>query len=122
MTAPINLQLLPPQERYHHFINITAETDQLWTVIDKNGDFALFEIDNKTVLSFWPEEAFIESNLTPDWKDCIPYKLNIDILQEILIPKIRQNNYYINVFPVEAKTGYLVNLNDFVRDLNQELK
>ncbi|MCO6146565.1 DUF2750 domain-containing protein [Flavobacterium sp. NRK1] len=122
MTTPINLLLLPPQDRYFHFINTTAETGEIWTILDKNGDFALFEIDNKTVLSFWPEEAFIESNLTPDWKDCIPYKLTIDTLQEIIIPKIRQNNYYINVFPVEAKTGYLVNLNDFVQDLNEELE
>jgi hypothetical protein len=117
-----NLQNHSPYDRYHHFITTLAETGELWTLIDDTGSFALFEVEHKTVISFWPEEHFIESNLTPDWIDCIPFKLDMDALEETVIPFIRQNHYLINVFPVDAKIGHIVTLNDFVRNLNSNLK
>lgn len=113
---------LPSLDRYKHFISSLTETGELWTLIDDTGSFALFEVEQTTVISFWPEEHFIESNLTPDWVDCIPFKLDMDALEETVIPFIRQNNYFINVFPVDAKIGHIVALNDFVRDINRELE
>ena len=118
----IEIQQLPPQERYHHFINTLADTGDLWTLIDDTGSFALFEVENKTVISFWQEEHFIESNLTPDWVECIPFKLDMDALEETVIPFIRQNLYLINVFPVDAKIGHIVTLDDFVTDLNNKFE
>jgi hypothetical protein len=118
----IEIQNLSASNRYHHFITTLAETGELWTLIDDTGSFALFEVENKTVISFWPEELFIESNLTPDWIDCIPFKLDMDALEETVIPFIRQNHYLINVFPVDSRTGYIVNLTDFVTDLNNQIE
>lgn len=112
---------LSPIKRYKYFIQTVAESGELWTVIDSDGNFTLEEIENETVLSFWTHESFIESNLTPDWKDCIPYKLDMDGLENVVIPLIRQNNYLINVFPVESRTGYLINLADFIMDVNDAL-
>ena len=112
---------LSPTERYRHFIQTVAESGELWTVIDRDGNFTLEEIESNTVLSFWTNESFIESNLTPDWKECIPYKLDMDALENVVIPLIRQNNYLINVFPVNSRTGYIVTLIDFVKDLNNTL-
>lgn len=117
----IEIQQLPPYDRYQYFITTLANAGELWTLIDDTGSFTLFEVEHKTVISFWPEEHFIESNLTPDWIDCIPFKLDRDALEETVIPFIRQNNYQINVFPVDAKTGYIITLNDFVNDLNNLL-
>lgn len=122
MTSLYDLQQLPPLDRYHYFINTLAETGELWTLIDENGNFALFEVEHTTVISFWPEEHFIESNLTPDWIDCIPFKLDMDALEETVIPFIRQNKHQINIFPVDAKIGHIVALNDFVTDINRELE
>jgi len=108
-------------DRYKYFIKTIAETSELWTLIDTDGAFALFEVENTTVISLWSDETYIESNLTPDWADCIPFKMDIDALQEILIPLIRQNDYRINAFPVDSRIGYIVTLNNFVEDLNREL-
>jgi len=117
-----NVSKLSPKSRYDYFIRKIADFEELWTIIDANSDFTLAEIENSTVISFWTHEAFIESNLTPDWADCIPFKMDIDTLQDIVIPLIRQNNYLINVFPVDSRIGYIVALNDFVNDLNEELE
>ena len=105
-------------DRYTHFLKTIAETSELWTVIDNNGSFALFEVNNTTVFSVWPDEASIESNLSLDWQDYIPFKVNLKELEETILPLIRQNNYLINVFPIDSRTGYIVTLNDFVRDIN----
>lgn len=112
---------LSPEDRYHYFIKTIAETGELWTLIDVNGSFALFEVEYTTVISFWPQEHFIESNFSPDWKDCIPFKIDIDALEETVIPIIRQNKYSINVFPIDSRTGHIVTLTDFVIDLNGAL-
>ena len=122
MNTHNDLHKLPPIERYLYFLKTIAEAGELWTLIDNDGRFALFEVNNKTVFSVWPDETSIESNLTPDWQDYIPFKINLDELEETIIPLIRQNNYFINIFPVDSRTGYLVALNDFVTELNRELK
>jgi len=110
---------LSPKDRYDYFINKIADNQELWTLIDPDGVFALFEVNNTTVISLWCDEAHIESNLTPDWADCIPFKLDIDALQDILIPIVRQNNYGINVFPVDSRIGYVITLSEFVIDINR---
>ena len=117
-----DIQQLSPQQRYQHFISTTAETGELWTLIDSDGSFALFEVEHNTVISFWPKEHFIESNLTPDWLDYIPFKLDMETLQDIVIPLIRQNGYFINIFPVDSRTGHITALDNFITDLNRELQ
>lgn len=111
-----------PEERYIRFLTTIAETGALWTVIDNDGSFALFEVNNTTVFSVWPDETSIESNLSVDWQDYIPFRVNLDELEETLIPLIRQNSYLINVFPIDSRTGYIVSLNTFITDINKELK
>jgi hypothetical protein len=121
MDTHTDIQQLSPQDRYLCFIKKITDTGNLWTLIDDDGNFTLFEVNNTIVFSLWPDEASIGSNLTPDWQDHIPFKLDMETLEETVIPLIRQNCYSINVFPVDAKTGYIVALNDFVQDLNAAL-
>lgn|SRR5688572_17818753 len=108
-------------DRYNHLIKTLAETGELWTIIDINGNFAVFEVEDITLISFWPEEHSIESNLSVDWKNFIPFKIDINSLEETVIPIIRQNKYGINVHPIDSRTGYITSLTDFVLDLNNEL-
>ena len=111
-----------PSDRYKHFFKTISATNELWTLIDNDGSFALFEVNNTIVFSLWPDEASIESNLTPDWADYIPFKIDFNALEETILPIIRQNNYLINIYPVEGRIGHLVSLIDFVADLNTQYK
>jgi len=116
-----NISNKSPKLRYPYFLQKIAQSKELWTLVDSEGAFALFEVENTIVISLWSDEAYIESNLTPDWADCIPFKLDMDTLQEIFIPLIRQNSYLINVFPVDSRVGHIVSLNDFITDINRKL-
>ncbi|PZR20726.1 MAG: hypothetical protein DI539_10015 [Flavobacterium psychrophilum] len=114
----INNITITPDERYNYFLKTISVTNELWTLIDHNGNFALFEVNNTIVFSLWPDEASIESNLTPDWVDYIPFKIDFNALEETVLPIIRQNTYLINVYPVEGRIGHLISINNFVNDLN----
>ncbi|MFD2600881.1 DUF2750 domain-containing protein [Flavobacterium suzhouense] len=111
-----------PSDRYKHFLQTIIRNNELWTLINNDGSFALFEVNNTIVFSLWPDEASIESNLTPDWTDYIPFKIDFNALEETVLPIIRQNNYLINIYPVEGRIGHVVSLNDFVTDLNTQYK
>ena len=116
-----NISNKSPKLRYAYFLQKIAQSKELWTLVDSEGAFALFEVENTIVISLWSDEAYIGSNLTPDWADCIPFKLDMDTLEEILIPLIRQNSYLINVFPVDSRVGHIVSLTDFITDINRKL-
>lgn len=111
-----------PSDRYKHFLQTIIRNNELWTLIDNEGNFALFEANNTILFSLWPDETSIESNLTPDWTDYIPFKIDFNTLEETVLPMIRQNNYLINIYPVEGRIGHVVSLNDLVRDLNKEIE
>lgn len=109
-------------KRYNYFIKRIADFEEFWTIVDKHGDVALSEIEENTLMSFWTAEDFIESNLYGSWKNCIPFKVTLDDFEDTLAPLIEDNNYLINVFPVNGKSGFVVSLDEFIRDLNDELE
>ena len=113
---------LEPFKRYKYFIKKIADFEEIWTIVDKNGDIALSDIEEKTFISFWTAEPFIKSNLNKGWKKCTPVKLDLDNFEETVSPLIKENNYLINVFPVNGKSGFIVNIDEFIRDLNEELE
>ncbi|QYS91746.1 DUF2750 domain-containing protein [Flavobacterium covae] len=67
-----NVSVLQPIERYKYFIKKVADYEELWTIVDVNGDYALSDIDDKTLISFWSAKEFINSNLEEGWKECTP--------------------------------------------------
>ena len=113
---------LSPFERYKYFIKKVADFEELWTIVYDNKDLALSEVDNNTLVSFWTSEQFIMNNLNGGWEKCIPLKIDLDDFESIFIPLIVENNYLVNIFPVNGKSGFVVNINEFTRDLNEELE
>lgn len=117
-----NVSRLKPFDRYQYFIRKVADFEEFWTIVDEKGDFALSKIDKSTLVSFWTAEEFAQINLDDGWANCVPFKLDLDNFEEAIIPMIEENNYLINVFPANGKSGFVVNLDEFLRDLNNELE
>ncbi|WP_318580752.1 hypothetical protein [Flavobacterium columnare] len=44
------MSVLQPIERYKYFIKKVADYEELWTIVDVNGDYALSDIDDKTLI------------------------------------------------------------------------
>ncbi|TZG00041.1 DUF2750 domain-containing protein (plasmid) [Chryseobacterium panacisoli] len=116
-----NILRLEPIKRYEYFIKKAADFEQLWTIIDQDGDYVISEIDEFNLISFWPAEEFVTLYLERGWDDCKPIKLTLDDLKENIFDIINSENYLINVFPVNGKSGFVVNLEEFNRDLQEEL-
>ena len=117
-----NVAKLEPLKRYEYFVKKIADFEELWTIVNKTGDIALSDVEENILISFWTAEPFIKSNLNGGWENCTPFKLSLDDLEETIIPLITKNNYLVNVFPVNGKSGFIVSLNEFIRDLNEELE
>lgn len=117
-----NVSGLEPYNRYQYFIKKVADFEELWTIIDENGDYAFSDVDDKVLISFWSAKEYIDSNLNDGWKNCKPKKITLDDLEDEIFDLIASENYLINVFPVSGKSGFVVDLDEFARDLNDELK
>lgn len=117
-----NVQKLEPFNRYQYFIKKIADFEMLWTIIDENDDYAVSEVDGFHLISFWTAEEFISSNLDEGWRNCKPIRLTLEDLQEEVFDIISSENFLINVFPVNGRSGFVVNLDEFKRDLDEELE
>ncbi|WP_077415939.1 DUF2750 domain-containing protein [Chryseobacterium sp. JV274] len=116
-----NILKLEPFKRYEYFIKKVADFEQLWTIIDQDGNYIISEIDEFSLISFWSAEEFVALYLEKDWEDCKPIKLTLDDLKEDMFDIINSENYLINVFPVNGISGFVVSLEEFDRDLQEEL-
>ncbi|WP_336690599.1 MULTISPECIES: DUF2750 domain-containing protein [unclassified Chryseobacterium] len=117
-----NILKLEPQKRYEYFIRKVADFEELWTIVDENGDYALSSVDDKTLVSFWSAEEFIGSNLDDEWSNCKTLKLSLDDLTDEVLPYIADNDYLMNIFPINGRSGFIVDLEEFSRDFTEELK
>lgn len=116
-----NILKLEPYKRYQYFIKKIADFEELWTIVDEDGNYALSDVDNHTLISLWTSEEFVKSNFEQGWEKCKPIKLTLDELREELFELIVDEGYLINIFPINGRSGFVVNLNEFIRDLDEEL-
>ena len=117
-----SVMALDPFKRYKYFIKKIADFKEVWTILDENNEYALSDLDDNTFISLWPANEFIESNLNEGWQNCKPIKFSLESVDEEILSFISNNNYLINVFPVNGKSGFVVSVKEFVRDLNKELE
>ncbi len=117
-----NILKLEPQKRYEYFIRKIADFEELWTIVDENEDYAISSVDGKTLISFWSAEEFISSNLDGEFSDCKPIKLSLNDLADNVLDYIGEHGHLINVFPINGRSGFIVDLEEFSRDLSEELK
>lgn len=117
-----NVSRLEPFKRYKYFIKKIADFEELWILVDENEEIALSMIDKKTLVTVWSAKEFADSCLNEKWENYVPFKLTLDQMEQAIFSHIEENSYLINVFPVNNKSGFVVNLHEFIRDLNEELE
>jgi hypothetical protein len=58
-------------DRYRYFIKKIADSQELWTLKNGDGDFALAMVEEKILLPLWSAREYIKSCLYI-WEDYIP--------------------------------------------------
>lgn len=117
-----NICNLKSFDRYNYFIRKVADFEVLYSLRNKNGDFAISVRDDFSMLPLWSDEVFAKLNATCEWIDYEVVSISLDELQNTIFLFVAKNNLLINVFPINNKTGFVVNLEEFSRDLTLELE
>lgn len=113
--------LLPPIKRYQYFLKKVADGEKMYTLESVDGNLAISEIEGKTMMPFWPKVEFVDSCRVNEWASFVTKEITLDIFQDEIIELMIDNDYLANIFPVKDFTGFVVTLNEFSRDLGEEL-
>lgn len=115
---------LEPFQRYKYFMKRVADWEVMYS-IKKDDEWALAEVEDEgevfKLFSLWNAEEFAELNAIGEWEGYDVAEISLDSFEEVIIPIIESSNYLINVFSVREETGFVVDLNEFLRDLQNEL-
>lgn len=108
-------------DRYRYFIKKVADYDEIWILKDKLDNYALSEVEGNILLPFWSAKEFVQSCLNGEWEHYKPVKVTLDEFETNLLSLINEKKYLIDVFPVDNKAGFVVTVDEFLNDLNNEL-
>ncbi|WP_312365506.1 DUF2750 domain-containing protein [Sphingobacterium sp.] len=113
---------LLPLDRYKYFLKRVADTERMYTLVNGDNEYALSEVKGNYVFSLWPFREYALLSIVEEWDNYQVKEITLDEFENEVIEWIEQNNYLINIFSVDSKAGFVVNLREFVRDLSDELK
>lgn len=113
---------LSPFERYQHFIKRIADFEEYWLLENDNKDIAFASVDEKILLPIWSAREFTIGCQQGVWVDYHPKVYSLEDLETSFLQKVDDLNALIDVFPVGGKSGFVVSNEEFVRDLNEELR
>lgn len=113
---------LEPIERYKHFIKRVADSEVFFTLTDGNSHYALSELEGQKLFPLWSAAEYAELCKINGWDGFLIKELDLDDLEDEIIDFIADEGCLVNVFPVYDKTGFVVSITEFARDLGDELK
>lgn len=116
------VSLLTPFNRYQYFIKRVADSERLYTLIDADRQWAISELEGNDLFPVWSAREFAEQNAIEQWSGFSVKEVTIEQFEDDVIDEIEENGYLINVFPVKEKSGFIVKLIEFARDLNEEMR
>lgn len=117
-----NVLLLDPFERYQYFIKKVADWEEFFTLIDEKGDYVLSELDNYELLPLWSTREFAELCKVDGWENHMIKELTLEDLESEFIEFVSDRKCLMNVFPVNNNTGFVVSVDEFIWDMNDELE
>lgn len=113
---------LKPYDRYKYFIKKVADGEIFFALKNESQKFVFSTLENETLFPVWSAKEFANLCLVEDWKDYNIVKISLDDFENSIVDFLEEKSILLNVFPVSNRTGFVVNLNEFIRDLNQELE
>ncbi len=113
---------LEPFERYKYSLKRIADNETLYTIKRDNETIAISDLDDEKLIPFWSAKKFAELNITDEWNEFYVEEISLDDFENEMVDFINENNFLMNIFPINNKTGFVVSLDEFIRDLNIELE
>lgn len=114
---------LDPIARYRHFLKRVADWREVWGLYE-DGWMSLHDDEQRLLLPLWPARRYAEAYRADDWGQRAEARaIPLDELLEDWLPGLKKDGRGIAVFPVvPAKESIHPSLDDFERDLREELR
>ena len=109
-------------QRYEYFIKRVADSERMYTLVDDNGNLAIADVESSAVLSVWSASEFAENNAVDEWGSFSVKEITLEEFEEDIIDMIEENNWLISVFSIKGKSGFVVDINEFAKDLSAEMQ
>jgi hypothetical protein len=116
------VSMLSPKERYIYFLKRVADSEEFYSLKNNENEFIISELEGNLLFPMWSAKEFAKNCLVDGWENHKIISLNLDDLEEEIFDLIAKEKYLLNIFPVKEKTGFIVDLDEFARDLSNELK
>ena len=113
---------LEPFDRYQYCIKRIADSELMFSLVYLDDEFALAEVDGEAFISIWSANEFAKVNIVDEWSDCTVKEFSLDVFETEIIKQVQDKGWLINVFGLNGKSGFVVTLSEFLRDLNAELE
>lgn len=109
-------------ERYQYAIKRFADSEQVWVLVDSEGYIAISAATEESdALAFWPMSEYASLCIGGSWEAYSPKSFTLEEFREEVEPIVTNNNALISIFPKVETGGFIVTLEEFWRDMNEEL-
>ena len=112
---------LEPFERYRYLIKRVADSELMFS-LKKEDQWAIAQVDDCKLFSIWSSKEFALLNATDLWNGYSPVEIDFDMFEDEIMPFLKENNYLMNTFSMSGKSGFVVEVDEFIRDLKEELR
>ncbi|HFA50552.1 MAG TPA: DUF2750 domain-containing protein [Bacteroidetes bacterium] len=112
---------LDPSKRYGYFIKRVSDWEAMYG-LKLNGEWALSKLDEYILFPVWPHIEYAKYCSNAEWENHVPFKIDLDYFEKNVYDYLSNKNILIDVFPVSGRSGFVVGLDEFIRDINRELK
>lgn len=113
---------LAPQKRYLYFIKRVVDFNAVWLLFDKDGKWAEAFMDEYKLVSLWSAKEYADLLIEGPWAGCSSKSLSLEDFYYTLIENFGEDLFLINVFSKPGKAGFVVDLEEFKRDISKELE
>jgi hypothetical protein len=117
-----NVLSLEPFERYKYFLKKVADSEKVYTLESKEGDWATSTVKEYILFPVWSANEFALGCAIDEWGEFNPIETNIRDFIRISLPEIEGDGFLLNVFPAGKRTGFVVKPDEFIRDISEELE
>jgi hypothetical protein len=112
---------LPAAERYSYFIKTVADSQSAWGLYDDGWALSATD-DGVECFLLWPSMDTAGLSITGDWLKYQTKQIDVSLLIDELIPKLKIDGLSVAVFPTPGDKGVIANMDQLVIDLKEELR
>jgi len=116
-----SISALETFKRYRYLIKRVADQEMMYSLKSHEGNWAISTVNKMDLFPIWSSPEFAKNCAVDGWDSFEVEEISLNRFQDDLIKFIENHGFLLNIFPVGKPTGFVVDLQEFVRDLRDEL-